>query len=183
MIEPAPLTPEALLQQHLPRLRAFIRLRCDATVRARESCSDLVQSVCREVLTQAHRREFATESAFCGWLYTKALDKVRDRYRYHHAQRRAPEREATAEDDLDYGAAYASVLTPSRFAIGREDLRTFEHAFEHLTERQREAITLSKLVGLSHAEIAAHLGINVQQVADALRHGLRKLSLRLAARR
>ncbi|MCA8975247.1 MAG: hypothetical protein KDC98_11025, partial [Planctomycetes bacterium] len=43
---------EELLVRHLPRLRAFVRLRSPFALRARESCSDLVQSVCREVIAK-----------------------------------------------------------------------------------------------------------------------------------
>ena len=40
----------ALLERHLSRLPAFLRLRFDERMRQRESTSDLVPSVCREVL-------------------------------------------------------------------------------------------------------------------------------------
>ena len=46
---------QRLLEEHLPRLRAFIRLRTNQAIRARESCSDLVQSVCREVLEEQRK--------------------------------------------------------------------------------------------------------------------------------
>ena len=45
-----------LLEQHLPRLRAFVRLRMGAQLRARESASDIVQSTCREILENMGRR-------------------------------------------------------------------------------------------------------------------------------
>jgi DNA-directed RNA polymerase specialized sigma24 family protein len=41
---------EALLERHLPGLRAFVRLRAGPAVRTRESTTDVVQSACREVL-------------------------------------------------------------------------------------------------------------------------------------
>src|SRR5688500_18947507 len=39
-----------LLAEHLGGLRSFIRLRMGKALRERESCSDIAQSVCREVL-------------------------------------------------------------------------------------------------------------------------------------
>ena len=40
---------DSLLEQHLPRLRAFVRLRMGPEFRAKESASDLVQSSCEWV--------------------------------------------------------------------------------------------------------------------------------------
>lgn len=53
--ESAPEEIERLLQEHLPGLRAFVRLQATPEIRAQESVSDIVQSVCREVLTHADR--------------------------------------------------------------------------------------------------------------------------------
>jgi len=41
---------DELLHRYLPGLRAFVRLRASPAVRAKESASDIAQSVCREVL-------------------------------------------------------------------------------------------------------------------------------------
>jgi RNA polymerase sigma factor (sigma-70 family) len=170
---------ESLLQQNLPALRAFVRLRCNPALRARESTSDLVQSVCRELLVALPRLEDRDEPGFRRWLFVKALDKVRDRYRHHLAQKRDLRREEAARSstgDTSYGEAYATMLTPSRIAIGREQMERIERAFDELPEQYREVITLSRLVGLGNAEIAEQLGVGVKQVSNALFRGLRKLS-------
>ena len=44
---------EQLIAQHLPRLRAFVRLRLGPQLAAKESASDIVQSACRDVLARA----------------------------------------------------------------------------------------------------------------------------------
>ena len=44
---------EALLVQHLPGVEAYLRLRMGPLLRAKESASDLVQSLCRN---QHHRQ-------------------------------------------------------------------------------------------------------------------------------
>ena len=79
---------DALLQHHLPRLRAFVRMRCNGAVRRQESSSDLVQSVCREVLAHADRFRHPDEEGFRRWLFTTALRKIRDRSDYYKAARR-----------------------------------------------------------------------------------------------
>ena len=47
-------------------------------LRAKESASDLVQSVCREVLGRLDRFQHGGEAGFRHWLYATALRKVRD---------------------------------------------------------------------------------------------------------
>src|SRR5215510_13975884 len=69
----------ALVEDHLPRLRAFVRLNCGAALRARESASDLVQSACRDVLANLDGFRWEGEPAFRSWLYTAAARKVADR--------------------------------------------------------------------------------------------------------
>ena len=82
-----------LLDRYLPGLRAFIRLRTDATMRAKESTSDLAQSVCREVLEHIDRYQYRGEEGFKYWLYTTALRKIADRHKYYGAEKRDAARE------------------------------------------------------------------------------------------
>ena len=88
---------EALLEHHLPGLRNFVRRRAPGVVAARESSSDLVQSVCREVLEHLadERLEYRGEAEFKKWLYQAALNKLQNRRRYHLAEKRDPGREVT----------------------------------------------------------------------------------------
>ena len=53
---------EALLVEHLPALRAFVRLKAGALLLEKESCSDLAQSVCRDVLANAGRFRWGGEA-------------------------------------------------------------------------------------------------------------------------
>lgn len=138
--------------RHLPRLRAFIRLRCGPAIRARESASDLAQSVCREVIEDLDRFDYQGEPAFLGWLFAKALSKVRDRNRYHRAQKRDHGREVSIADQ------YATIVTPSRVAGGHEEVQRMEGAFDELPEEYREVIVLRKLADLSYEEVGARLG-------------------------
>ncbi len=177
---------EALLVEHLPRLRAFVRLRTNAAIRARESHSDLVQSVCREVLEGAGRFDFQGDGAFRKWLYVTALRKIVERDREMKAQKRDVRREldaAVIDPDGDGLAdAYASVSTPSLAAMRREDIAMLEAAFEGLSDEQREVVTLARILGLTHAEIAQHLGKTEEACRQILRRGLIRLELALENR-
>ncbi len=84
---------DELIGQHLDDLRAFVRLHLDPALRARESCSDVVQSICREVLEDLPGFEYRAAGSFRAWLFTAALNKVRQKGEFHRAQKRDPARE------------------------------------------------------------------------------------------
>jgi RNA polymerase sigma factor (sigma-70 family) len=169
---------EALLERMLPDLRAFVRLRTGPVLRQHEAQSDLVQSVCREVLTHADRFEHAGEGAFRRWLFTTALRKLSNRRDHHLARRRDVGQEARGvERDAALMDAYARVATPSRHASLREELQRVEAAMEELAEDEREIIVLARIVGLTRAEIADELGIGEGAVRMRLHRALAKLAV------
>ena len=177
---------ESLLERYLPQLRAFVRLRAGPLVRARESDSDLVQSVCREVLDHADRFRHPSETAFKRWLYTTALRKIVGRRDFYLAQRRDVMREIRPKESSESQhraqallAQYQSFSTPSRKAILKEEVERVESAFETLSEEQREVITLAYIVGLPRNEIAAQVGKNDGAVRMILHRALAKLARQL----
>jgi RNA polymerase sigma-70 factor (ECF subfamily) len=145
---------DQLLLRYLPRLRAFVRARVDGELRARESSSDLVQSVCREVLDHAGTFTYEGEERFRAWLFTTALNKIRQRARHYATQKRAAPAAQQRISDAEVADVYASVHSPSQVAAAGELQELMEQALEQLSEDHREVITLSRIVGLSHAEIA-----------------------------
>jgi RNA polymerase sigma-70 factor (subfamily 1) len=177
---------EHLLQANLTGLRAFLRLRTGAALRARLEQSDLVQSVCREVLEGAAAFDFRGDAAFRNWLYTAALRKIVEHDRHMHAARRDARREHAIDADGGADAAvlqgYAAATTPSLLAMGREGAEKLEAAFDELDEQHREIITMARLCGLSHAEIGERLGITTEASRQLLRRALVKLSVALHQR-
>ncbi len=167
-----------LLVQHLGPLRTYLRLHLDPLLRARESCSDLTQSVFRECLEEAHRVEFRHEAAFRKWLFQKALSKIVDRRRYWLADKRHPAHEAAVGPDT-LPAPSASV---SGLAIRAEDLGMLEQCFEDLSPDHRAVIVQARLIGQSHAEIAAETGRSVEAVGMLLHRALARLARLMHAR-
>ncbi|MDZ4772175.1 MAG: sigma-70 family RNA polymerase sigma factor [Planctomycetota bacterium] len=168
---------QALLEMHLGDLRAFVRLRAGPELRRREASSDLVQSVCREVLEHAERFQHPNESAFRRWLFTTALRKIHDRADHWHAQKRdAGREESLPSRERELMRSYSSFASPSRDAMAREEVERVERAFEHLSEEQREVITLAHVVGLSRAEIAEHMGKTEGAVRVLLHRSLARLT-------
>jgi RNA polymerase sigma-70 factor (ECF subfamily) len=171
---------DRLLGQYLPQLHAFVRLRLHGVLRARESSMDVVQSVCRELLS-AGRFEFRGEDRFRAWLFTSALNKLRDKHRFYHYGKRDVGREVQPDDDLDLRAV-ASFLTPSAVAIGKETARALQEALDAISDEHREVVTLARVVGLPHQVIAEVMGRNEVAVRQLLARALVKLSMELRAR-
>lgn len=169
---------EALLEEHLPGLRGFVRLRTGEVLRRRESSSDLVQSVCREILTHMDRFQYRSEAGFRQWLYATALRKIQNRVEYHRAQKRDPaqERAASENSDDDLLSCYGSFCTPSQELMSQEEVRRIEAAFDELPDDYREAIVMAKVVGLSRAEMAAELGKSEGAVRTLLSRALSRLA-------
>ncbi|MCB9881372.1 MAG: sigma-70 family RNA polymerase sigma factor [Planctomycetes bacterium] len=170
-----------LLARHLPRLRAFLRLRLSDRALAKDSVSDFVQSVCRECLVEADAFEYRSEAAFRHWLFTLALRKVQDRARYWHAQRRSVDREqslsaSSISSDASIEERIGTLFTPSRDAAVHEEIERVHAAFEELPEHYRELLTMSRIYGYTNREIAELMGRGEDAVRMMLARALVKLS-------
>lgn len=179
--EPHALT--SLFERNLAPLVAFIRARTGRAIAGRESASDIAQSVFREVLQDADRIELKGEGAFRNWLYMQATRKVLDRAKFHGRDRRDVAREV-AIPEAGPGAdallgCYATIASPSRHAVAREELERFERAVQALPENQRDAVTMSRLMGLSYDQVAEQLGVSESAVRGLVARGLAALSTEL----
>lgn len=164
-----------LLERNMPALRAFIRLRMSDALSARESSSDVLQSVCRELIAARGHVRFDGEAAFRAWLYTSALHKILEKARRHGARMRHTAREH-AGNDHDLANSYGTCITPSRDASAREQVERFEAAFARLSETDRQVIALAKIAGLRHAEVAAQMNRTPESTRTLLRRALIRLS-------
>jgi len=157
-----PTAVEELLQEHLPRLQAFVRLRMGAMLRSREESGDLVQSVCRVILTRQGEFRDGGDEAFRRWLFATAQRVVADKVKYWRRDRRDAGREVhPALDDPEVGsmsAVIGTLLTPSRVASARERLARFERAFDALPDDYRDVISLARVLDLPHHDVAQRLG-------------------------
>ena len=164
---------DELLLAYLPRLQAFLRLRAGRALLARESVGDLAQSVCRDVLENLDRFQYRGEENFRRWLYATAVRKIADRHEFWHAQKRDVklEKAPPAGESLPL-EDFLTVCTPSREAMAREELAAVQSALDRLPDEQREAILLSRVLGLSRAEVAEAMGRSEGSVRMLLCRGL-----------
>ncbi|MEY2784520.1 MAG: polymerase sigma factor SigD [Planctomycetota bacterium] len=169
---------EELLEQNLPGLLAFVRAHAGRNLLARDGSMDLVQSACREVLQDIGRHDYRDEAGFRHWLFLAAERKIVDRARYHGRAKRAGDADVSPSEaeaqSLMQG--YAGLVTPSRHAAAREDLARAEAALAKLSEEHREIILLSRVVGLSHAQIAERTGKSEVAVRSLLHRALAKMA-------
>lgn len=170
-----------LLVRHLDTLRCFVRIHVSPALRQREQDSDIVQSVCAEVLAHPARFQYHGEAAFRSWLYRAVLDRVRQKLRFHGAERRSPDRE---EHPGPEGAgpldSYAEMVTPSRVAMNRELQQKLEVAIDGLPEAQKEVLVRARLLQLDHETIARELDITTDASRQLLHRAIARLSLILA---
>lgn len=171
---------DTLFARHLPPLVAFIRSRAGKAVAARESAVDIAQSVFREVLQDADRIELKGDGAFRNWLFMQATRKVLDRAKFHGRDRRDAGKEVSLQNtELSVDAllaCHATIATPSRHAAAREELDRFETAIEQLPDNQRDAVSMSRLMGLSYEQIAEQMQISESAVRGLVARGLATLS-------
>jgi RNA polymerase sigma-70 factor (ECF subfamily) len=146
-------------------------------LRERESCSDIAQSVCREALRDLPTFEYRGAASFRSWLYTTALNKIRQRGRFYLAEMRTPEREVSEGELASLADRYASICTPSQDAVARETAESIEAAFDELPEAHREVIALARVAGLTTAEIAQEMGRTEKAVRNLLSRALVRLSM------
>lgn len=175
-------TVDRLLERHLPAVRAFVRVHLGPRLRARESASDVVQSVCRELLTHRGRFQHGGEQGFAAWLFTTARRKIANRVRDLDRDKRDPRREAgqLVDGDLaDLGVAYARISSPSGKALRAEEIARLEAAMDRLPAPQAEVISLAHLVGLSRAEIGVRMGKSEEAVRTLLHRAMARLSILL----
>jgi RNA polymerase sigma-70 factor (ECF subfamily) len=176
---------DRLLERHLPGLRMFVRRNISAGLLARESSSDVVQSVCREVLQHVDDFEYQGEAAFRTWLYEAARRKLIDRLRYYNAEKRDAAREVgpgAGEGSLSGEEALQlanSLASPSREVVLREELQRLEGAFQKLSEDDRQVIRWIYLEGWSHAQVAERLACTEVASRKMLSRALARLSKQL----
>jgi len=172
---------DLLLERYLPQLHTYVHARLSNDVRARESSMDVVQSVCRQLLAERERFDFRGEERFRAWLFTAALNKMRDKYRFHSGALRDVSRETTGEVDLDATLA-RNLMTPSQDAMAAETARSVRDALAALSEDHREVVTLARVVGLPHKVIAEVMDRSEQATRQLLGRALFQFVLELRRR-
>lgn len=139
----------------------------------RSTAEEVLLDVYTQVWRQAgnYRRERGTPLA---WLTTIARTRALDRLR-------AGRQEMQRKESLDAVAEVCSfAANPEESAVSHEHQRLVREALVALTFEQRQVLELAYFSGMSHSEIAAHLGQPLGTVKTRTRLGMLKLKEMLA---
>ena len=77
----------AVLEDCLPDLHAYVRLRLGPEARRHEASVDVVQSVCADVLQYRRRFQHGGAEEFRHWLFRMAKRKLQNRHDFWRAER------------------------------------------------------------------------------------------------
>jgi RNA polymerase sigma factor (sigma-70 family) len=171
---------EELLERHLADLNRYVQRNMGRALAQRESCADLVQSICREVLQSRRSFHYAGDAAFRRWLLQVALHKLIDRRGFYSALRRENGKrmaDLSSVWQVEELAKLARTLgSPSGEAMMREELHRLASALEQLGEADRTIIRLIHIDGLTHLDVSQRLDCTLQQSRSRLFRALIRLS-------
>jgi len=155
---------EAFVRENTNALRQFFRKR----VAVQADVEDMVQ----EVLIKLARHGLEDISHQQGYLFRTALNVLRDQRR-NRAARLLQEQLPLDEDYADEDG-----FTPERVLISKDALCKLGEILQEIPGRTREVFALSRISGLTNAEVAKRLGISVSAVEKHLSRATMNLSER-----
>jgi RNA polymerase sigma-70 factor (ECF subfamily) len=152
----------AALERMAVRLRAYLRRRM-------QTCPDEVEDLVQETLLALHLQRGTWDSSLpvSAWMIAIARHKLIDMWR-RHGRKMA---DVASIDDLEEHETPTSVDCADEHN-SRHDLAVLLSA---IPASQREAIVLTKIQGLSVAEVSASTGLSMGAVRVQVHRGLRKL--------
>ena len=149
----------ALFDRHADDLRARVRRRLPANLRAKVGESDVVQETCIAAFLNLDAFEARGDGAFKGWLLKilehKVLDEVR---KFAQSEKREVGREVAAGTSVIRLAGSSGDPSPSAAAIGAEDRARLAAAKARLAEPYREILRLVHEERRPLADAGARLG-------------------------
>jgi RNA polymerase sigma-70 factor, ECF subfamily len=151
-----------LIERYYAWILSAIRIQINAKFLRKESCADMAQSLCIQVLEHLSDFEYRGEESFRCWLYAWTRNIVRNRRRYYIADKRDDRREVEhleqdSETCRDLLNCLSTFTTPSQTAIAHEEIHRIESAMDRLPQDYCEVITQARLLGLPHTEIARRM--------------------------
>ena len=159
----------AILGPELPRIAAFVRAHLGSDFGCRESPSDVVQSVYRDVMADLEHLRADEVEGFRAWVQRLARNKVANKRKYHHAERRDVGREVE-------GGEVAFGSPPQEVLAKEEDARRIEAAFAELSPEYRGVIVNVCMIGMSYAEAAHAMDRSEESIRKLIHRARAKLA-------
>lgn len=149
------------VQPHEAMLRAWLRRRFEHQL----EIDDIVQEAYVRVLRAREGGAMPSPKAF---LFTTARNLALDRLRRHDVSRTDLMGEIDLLHVLDECTGIPEIVARN------QELALLTEAIQSLPPRCRQILTLRKLYGLSHREIAARLGLSESTVSNQITIGIEK---------
>lgn len=168
---------DALVRTQIGWLHNYVRKRIGSHLRVHDDSLDFVQGALVDLVAQDATIEIRDDGSLRALLARIVDQNIRDRHKWLHREKRRPDLEAgDAGDSRVVGDALNDAATPSFVANKREEHGQLHRALEALADEDREVIWLHEWEGLSHAEIAARLGIGTDAARVRFQRALPKLA-------
>lgn len=179
---------ERTLLSSAPSVRAFIQSRTPKGMAREFEVDDLLHEVWARVLQATSEETIATMPNLEGYLKRVATTVVLDRVRKRHTQKRGGGANSVKTINAnDLRSSYTNLFeriagprkTPSSEVATNEAISAVQSALERIPEKQREAIMLFHISGMSYAEIGDQLQRSPRAVQGLLTRGLSNLRTKL----
>ena len=173
---------EDLLRLYRPYLERLISLRMSPELTPRVGASDIVQETQVAVANRINDFLVRRPTSFRIWIRRKALERLVDQQRRHiHAEKRSVRAERRLADSSLAIARKLLTDTPSKILKTKELQQQVREVIDGLPELDREILTLRHAEGLSNAEAADLLEMNLNSARQRYGRALRRLHQHLAA--
>ena len=140
----------------LPQMIAAARRLMGNRLRTRDSSTDIAISAYGEALQHLSGLDYRSRTELRNWLVTHVEHKVRNKARYHSANRRDLRREEGPASLSDL----PSEADPIDAEALRDEIERVQFAMEQIGDDDRRLLALNFTAGLSLNEVADLLGIS-----------------------
>jgi RNA polymerase sigma-70 factor (ECF subfamily) len=164
-----------LFEKYRTRLAVIIHYRLGTTLRRDADVDDMLQETLLRAYRDIERFEYKAPGSFMSWLARIADHVIVDAARAQNRKKRAGEHVRFRSESNPGGPEPADYHTPSRIFSENEALGKFVQLVGRLPEDYRQVIMLSKVEGLTTAEVARRLDKTNEATSLLLHRAIRRL--------
>jgi RNA polymerase sigma-70 factor (subfamily 1) len=163
-----------LFAKYRHRLAVLIHYRLGPELRRHADVEDILQETLLKAFRDIRQFDYQSPGSFFRWLARIADHIVADMARFQGRQKRAAEVVRFRSESNPGGPEPADTGTPSRIFRENEALGRLIEELNLLSEDYRRVILLSKVEGLTTAEVAQQLGKSNEATALLLHRAIKR---------